>query len=41
VISRSVYAPIAEVDLLICDGGPAKPGALAALQQVLPQVQVV
>ncbi|MBK0096813.1 DeoR/GlpR transcriptional regulator [Erwinia sp. S63] len=41
VISRTVYAPIGEVDLLICDGGPAKAGALAALQQVLPQVQVV
>ena len=41
VISRTVYAPIGEVDLLICDSGPAKAGALAALQQALPQVQVV
>lgn len=41
VISRSVYAPINDVDLLICDSGPAKAGALNALQQALPQVQVV
>jgi len=40
VVSRTVYAPISDVDLLICDGGQAKPGALSALQQAL-DVQVV
>ncbi|ADU67406.1 DeoR/GlpR family DNA-binding transcription regulator [Pantoea sp. At-9b] len=41
VVSRTQYAPIAEIDLLICDAGQAKPGALSALQQALAQVQVV
>jgi len=41
VMSRTVYAAIAEIDLLICDSGAVKPGALTALQQALPQVQVV
>ncbi|BAN97524.1 deoR family transcriptional regulator [Plautia stali symbiont] len=40
VISRTQYAPIGDIDLLICDGGAAKPGALSALQQALA-VQVV
>ncbi len=40
VVSRTVYAPISEIDRLICDGGQAKPGALGALQLVL-DVQVV
>ncbi len=40
VVSRTVYAPISDVDMLICDGGQAKPGALSALQQAL-NVQVV
>ena len=40
VVSRTIYAPIADVDLLICDGGQAKPGALSALQQAI-EVQVV
>lgn len=40
VISRTQYAPIGDIDLLICDGGAAKPGALSALQQALT-VQVV
>lgn len=41
VVSRTVYAPVGDIDLLICDGGAAKAGALDALQQALPQVQVV
>lgn len=41
LVSRVQYAPVAEIDLLICDGGQARTGALSALQQVLPQVQVV
>ncbi|MEZ3417582.1 DeoR/GlpR family DNA-binding transcription regulator [Pantoea dispersa] len=40
VISRTQYAPVGDIDLLICDGGAAKPGALSALQQALA-VQVV
>lgn len=40
VISRTQYAPVGNIDLLICDGGAAKPGALSALQQALA-VQVV
>ncbi|ERH65886.1 alkaline phosphatase [Pantoea dispersa EGD-AAK13] len=40
VISRTQYAPVGDIDLLICDGGAAKPGALNALQQALA-VQVV
>ncbi|MCE0491726.1 DeoR/GlpR family DNA-binding transcription regulator [Pantoea sp. Mb-10] len=41
VVSRTTYAAVSDVDLLICDGGPAKPGALSALRQALPQVMVV
>lgn len=40
VISRTQYAPVGDIDLLICDGGAAKPAALSALQQALA-VQVV
>ncbi len=40
VISRTQYAPVGDIDLLICDGGAAKPGALSALQQAFA-VQVV
>jgi len=41
VVSRTVYAPPQEIDLLITDNGGDKPAALEALHQVLPQVLMV
>ncbi|EPK9176612.1 MULTISPECIES: DeoR/GlpR family DNA-binding transcription regulator [Enterobacterales] len=41
VISRTIYAPVSDVDMLICDRGAAKAGSLAALKAVIPQVLVI